>query len=72
MKTGIMKDFSIQMKKATLVLSPKKIFLIPLLFNSSGQSVSQKGDSGVSDKEKRDLALRYLLSGLSFSAKLYY
>lgn len=65
-------DFSIPIKKATLVLSPKKIFLIPLFFNSSGQGVSQKGDSGVSDKEKRDLALRYLLSGLSFSAKLYY
>ncbi len=64
-------DFYIPIKKATLALSPKKIFLIPMLFNSNALNVFEKGDSDVSGSANRNFALRYILSGLSLSAKSF-
>lgn len=63
-------DFFIPVKKSTLVLSPKKIFLIPMLFNSSGLNVFEKGDSNVSENGNRNFAMYYIFSGLSISARL--
>ena len=64
-------DFFIPIKKATFILSPKKIFLIPILFNSNALNVSGKGESSnASQNGNRNFAMYYLFSGLSISAKL--
>lgn len=63
-------DFFIPAKKATLALSPKKTFLIPMLFNSNGLNVFEKGESDASESESRNFAMYYIFSGLSISAKL--
>ena len=63
-------DFFIPIKNATLALSPKKIFLIPMFFNLKGLNVFEKGDSDASQNESRNFAMYYIFSGLSISAKL--
>lgn len=65
-------DFSIPVKNMSIVLSPKKTFLIPLFFNVEG--IHKSPDSGFAHLESKSSngILYYLLSGLSFSATLRY
>lgn len=65
-------DFFVPIKKSTLVLSPKKIFLIPMFFNSDGMNVFEKGDSSSHENENRNFAMYYIFSGLSLSAKFLF
>ena len=65
-------DFAIPVKNMSIVLSPKKTFLIPLFFNVDGIKKSSGSGSDRPEGTANNGILYYLLSGLSFSATLQY
>ena len=65
-------DFTIPIKNANIVLSPKKIFLIPLFFNVKDRDKSPGDNSSGPESKANNFVLHYLLSGLSFTATVHY